>query len=242
MSFQQNLDGDTELCVIMPAYNEEDGIQLAVQEVIDEVLDLVPNSQLIVVNDGSKDSTGTILNELAGKDKRIVVINKTNSGHGPSVVQGLNQANSKYVMLIDSDMQIPLRCFPDLWALTKTYDAVFGIRQQRDDPKFRLILSVFINQMVRVTFGVDLVDSNIPCKVLKTEIWRKLYSVIPDPGMLAPSIVLAIYAKKNNYKVIDTPVPHRARERGQSTLKLKPLMIFCYRGFTQLLSYQSKLK
>ena len=229
------------LTVIMPAYNEEENIALAVEEVKVEVLDKVAGSDLIVINDGSRDKTLSILEELMAHEPRLKVINKSNSGHGPSVVAGLNQAEGDYVFLIDSDMQIPLSCFPQLWARAVGNDAVFGIREHRADPLARVVLSRLICFVVNTVFGVKTVDVNIPCKVVKRKIWNEIYSRLQDPGILAPSLLIPIYAKRHNYKTIDIKVPHRARTMGETSLRIMPLYRFCRNGFNQLMRYRDKL-
>jgi len=231
------------LAVLMPAYNEEEGIALAVSEVCHEVLDLIPGSYLIVVNDGSKDRTGPILDDLAKTDSRVRVIHKPNGGHGPALVKALNSATTDYVFTIDSDMQIPLSCFPELWktALQPDVDGVFGIRMNRQDPKARLALSVIISFTLGAIFKVRLVDTNIPCKIFRREIWSKLYNLVQDDSLLAPSIAIAIYARRHNYRIVDVPVPHRARTKGESSLKIKRLLTFCWNGLTQLWTLKDKI-
>lgn len=232
------------LAVLMPAYNEEEGIEAAVKEVQSEVLDKVNGSRLIVVNDGSKDSTGAILDRISASDPRVTVLHKPNSGHGPSVVKALNAATSDYVFLIDSDMQIPLSCFPELWSLATSpgLDGVFGMRQNRQDPKARLFLSVIIANVLGAIFRVKLVDANIPCKVFRREIWTKLFERVQDDTLLAPSLAIAIYAKRHDYKIKHVWVPHRARETGETSLRIKPLLRFCWRGFNQLLSLKQRIE
>jgi glycosyltransferase involved in cell wall biosynthesis len=231
----------TALSIVMPAYNEEDGIEGAVREVHDEVFAVVPEANLLVVNDGSKDRTGEILDRLAQGDKRIQIIHKKNGGHGSSLIAGLNAAHGEFVFLIDSDRQIPLSCFSKLWDYRRDYDAVFGIRQNRQDPKLRLLLSSAIKNFLRCFFSVDVVDANAPCKLVKRGIWDKLRAQIPDDDVLAPSLLLAVFAKKSGYKTIDVAVPHRARASGESVLKVVPLFKFCLRGLKQLVSYRSRL-
>ena len=70
------------LSVIMPAYNEEDLIADAVSEVLAEILPLVTPSELIVVNGGSTDRTGAILDELQAEDARVRVMHKSNADPG----------------------------------------------------------------------------------------------------------------------------------------------------------------
>jgi glycosyltransferase involved in cell wall biosynthesis len=238
-----NLQNDSPLTVIMPAYNEEEGIEQAVLEVSTEVLDRIPGSCLIAVNDGSKDKTGEILDRLAKADSRVRVLHKPNSGHGPSLVQGLNQATSEYIFLIDSDMQIPLSCFPQLWNTLQSdkLDGVFGIRESRQDPRFRLFLSVIISITLSTAFKVRLVDTNVPCKLFKRKIWTQLWALAPVEDLLAPSIAIAIYARRHGYKIGDVHVPHRARTKGEGSLKLKSLFRFCWKGYKQLMSLKEAL-
>src|SRR6266849_3164323 len=97
-----------ELSVVMPAYNEEGAIEAAVMEVRQHVFGEIQASELVVVNDGSRDRTGEILDHLAMEDGRIKVIHQPNGGHGRALRTGLDAASGKYLFLIDSDRQIPL--------------------------------------------------------------------------------------------------------------------------------------
>jgi dolichol-phosphate mannosyltransferase len=233
-------DADT-LTVVMPAYNEEENIELAVQEVKVEVLDKVPGSSLIVVNDGSKDRTGEILAGLAAREPRLTVIETANGGHGPSLIKGLNKAQSEYVFLVDSDMQIPLSCFPSLWSAAANADAVFGMRENRQDPKLRLVLSALVSGIVGAIFGVNLKDTNVPCKIFKRKIWTELFARLNDHSLLIPSIMIAIYTKRHNYKVVDMPVPHRARTKGEGSLNLGKLWQVCQQSLGQLMQHKKNI-
>jgi len=229
------------LTVIMPAYNEEENIALAVDEVIDEVLDRVPDSVLFVVNDGSRDRTGIILLEIAAREPRLNIISKSNSGHGPSLVAGMNKARGEYLFLVDSDMQISLSCFAELWRSAQTNDAVFGIRENRQDPVVRVLLLRLIRMVVSTVFGVKVADVNAPCKIFKRKIWSEIYARLQDDEIMAPSMLIPIYARRHGYKAIDVPVPHRARTKGETSLRILPLVKFCRKGFNQLMRYREKL-
>src|SRR5262245_26499012 len=115
------------LSVIMPVYNEQDAIVSAVEEVQRQVLDHVGGSELVVVDDGSRDRTGALLDEAAAKDARVRVIHQPNGGHGAAVLTGLKASHGEYVFLIDSDRQIPLDEFASAWHhVVNGSDAVFG--------------------------------------------------------------------------------------------------------------------
>ena len=238
---QSRSSSGVPLTVIMPAYNEESGIRAAVKEVQEEVLDKVPGANLLVVNDGSEDNTANILGELASNDSRIAVINQPNLGHGPSLIRAMNQASGERFFLIDSDMQIPLNCFGELWKLSNSVDAVFGVRSKRNDPPHRLFLSALTACVLGAIFKVKLPDSNSPFKILKREIWEDMNSKLGNERLLAPSIFLAIYANKHNYKVILVPVTHKARKTGLSSLNLVSLSRFGINGFRQIIEYKDRL-
>ena len=77
------------LSVIMPVYNEEGAIVQAIEEVQRHVLDHVPSSELVVIDDGSRDRTGALLDDAASRDTRIDVIHQPNGGHGAALLSGL---------------------------------------------------------------------------------------------------------------------------------------------------------
>src|SRR5262245_17430036 len=106
---------NSPLTVVMPAYNEEGAITTAVAEVREWILDRVPGSDLLVVDDGSRDGTGAILDRLAAEDPRVGVVHRPNGGHGPALRTGIEAASGDALFLIDSDRQIPLTGFAKFW-------------------------------------------------------------------------------------------------------------------------------
>ncbi|MBK6486558.1 MAG: glycosyltransferase family 2 protein [Gemmatimonadetes bacterium] len=227
--------------VVMPAYNEEDGIAVAVAAVREHVLDTVLNSELVVVNDGSRDGTGALLDQLAADDPRVRVIHKSNGGHGPAIMTGLGQAQGAYVFLIDSDNQIPLEEFAPFWAaVSGGGDAAFGVRRVRHDAQLRKVLTVVIRQSLSTMFGVRLYDSNVPYKLLKRSLWTEASALIPE-GTLAPSLFLAVFAARRGYAVTYIDVTHKDRETGTVSIRRWKLIKFCARAFRQLLDFRASL-
>jgi glycosyltransferase involved in cell wall biosynthesis len=226
------------LTVVMPAYNEAARIEHAVGEVQREILDRVPGAELIVVNDGSKDETGSVLDREARRDARIRVIHQPNGGHGSALMTALELANGEFVFLVDSDQQIPLDRFPEAWSLvTNGKDGVFGIRRHRNDPAVRVHLTRLVRFAVAVMFRVSLFDANVPYKLIKRSIWEEARAVIP-PGTLAPSLFLALYAKRRGFDIAEVDVFHRQRQAGQASIRRWKLLKFCMRGFRQMLVFR----
>ena len=223
------------LSVIMPVYNEEGAIVAAVDEVKQFILAVVPESELVVVDDGSKDGTGRLLDAAASSDRRIRVIHQPNGGHGAALLTGLKAATGEYVFLIDSDRQIPLDNFTAAWTeIMAGRDAVFGVRRRRYDPVLRLYLSRLIRHSVNVLFRVNLSDANAPYKLFRRGIWTGARDCVPD-GTLAPSLFLAIAAKSRGYNILEIDVTHKERDTGEVTLRKFKLLKFCARGLGQML-------
>lgn len=229
------------LSVVMPVYNEEEAIAAAIDEVQQQVLRLVPGSELLVVDDGSRDRTGPLLDTIAADDARITIIHQANTGHGGALLAGIAAARGEYIFLIDSDRQIPLDDFASAWAAAAGgRDAVFGVRRRRHDPAIRLYLTRVVKGAVRIVFGVSLEDANVPYKLFRRAIWEQARPLIPD-GTLAPSLFLAIVARLRGYDILEVDVVHRERNTGEVSIRRLKLLKFCARGLAQLLELRRRL-
>ncbi|MEX0600557.1 MAG: glycosyltransferase family 2 protein [Rhodothermales bacterium] len=230
------------LSVVMPVYNEQDGINEAVADVQKHVLSCVEGSELVAVNDGSRDNTGLLLDNAAKEDYRINVIHQENQGHGGALMTGLNRARGEYLFLVDSDSQIPLNGFARAWEMVQEgRDGVFGIRRNRQDPRIRLALSALIRHVLRVMFSTRIYDANVPFKLVHRSIWERAARHIP-PDTLAPSLFLALYANTNGYDVCEMDVPHKERDTGEVSIQRMKLVKFCATAFGQLLSFRRELR
>jgi glycosyltransferase involved in cell wall biosynthesis len=227
--------------VIMPAYNEEDGIRAALDAVVQNVFTTVPDSELVVVNDGSRDGTGPLLDQLAKADARIRVVHKPNGGHGPAIITGLSHARGEFVFLVDSDNQIPLESFADLWKqVTAGHGAAFGVRRVRHDARVRILLTRVIRGALTALFGVRLYDANVPFKLLRASLWQRAHAIIPD-DTLAPSLFIAVFAARAGERIAFVEVPHKDRETGTVSIRRWKLFKFCAKAFRQLLAFRSAL-
>lgn len=231
--------------VVMPAYNEADGIRVAVAAAQQHVLDKLPGAELVVVNDGSRDNTGSILDEIAAADPRVRVLHTPNGGHGTALMRGLAYAQGDYVFLVDSDDQIPLDAFWGLWTRAHEsngapLDGVFGIRRVRHDAQFRKVLTRFIGFCLMLLFGTSIRDANVPFKLVRRQVWLEAQPYIPD-GTLAPSLFLAVYMKRTKRSLAFVDVAHRDRLTGTVSIRRWKLIKFCAKGFQQLLDFRRAL-
>jgi Glycosyltransferases involved in cell wall biogenesis len=162
------------LSVIVPCYNEEDVIRVTYErlKVVLDKLDLL--SQILFINDGSRDKTLDILKELAQADSRIRIINfSRNFGHQAAVTAGIHNCISDLAIIIDADLQDPPELIPDLLEMQEKENAnvVYCVRKRRiGENKFKLwSAKTFyrtLNRMSEINFPLDtgdfrLIDSRI---------------------------------------------------------------------------------
>lgn len=94
--------------------------------------------------------------------------------------------------------------------------------------------------MLRLLFRVPLRDANVPFKIRRRSIWLEARRLIPEET-LAPSLFLALYARRRGFKIVEREVPHCERATGTVSIRRWKLLKFCVRAFCQLLAFRRKL-
>jgi glycosyltransferase involved in cell wall biosynthesis len=150
------------LSIVLPAYNEEANIERAVREAAGAARALVPDHEIVVVNDGSRDRTGEVLAGLAGvHGQRLVIIDLAeNLGYGAALRIGLRAARGDLVFYTDSDNQFDLTELQEFLPLMKDCDAALGYRVDRQDTALRRLVSRGFNFLAWSAFGVRVRDMN----------------------------------------------------------------------------------
>jgi glycosyltransferase involved in cell wall biosynthesis len=116
---QPEINSKPKVSVIMPVYNEESYLDLAINSVRNQLL---KDIEIICVNDGSTDSSIDIINRHALEDHRIIVIDKENTGYGNSMNVGMAKATGEYVGVVETDDFILPDMFTTLYATAKEHD------------------------------------------------------------------------------------------------------------------------
>src|SRR5574344_2160891 len=101
-----------KVSVIIPIYNVEKYLRQCLDSVVNQTL---KDIEIICINDGSTDSTLSIIKEYATNDNRIKIIDKKNSGYGDSMNQGLDMATGDYIGIVESDDFAELNMFDKLY-------------------------------------------------------------------------------------------------------------------------------
>lgn len=225
------------LSVIFPAFNEAANIQHTVES-SRRILSLVADSwEIVVVNDGSRDQTGLICDDLAKSYPEVRVVHHVvNKGYGAALKSGILAARHGLIFFSDSDGQFDLRELPQLLAWTERYDIVAGYRAKREDPPHRLLNAWGWNMLVRLLLGIRVRDIDCAFKVFRRGVFDRIqiYSV----GAMVNTEILA-QAAHFSMKIKEVPVTHFPRRYGKSTgANIKVIL----KAFRELFRLYGKLR
>ena len=153
------------LSLIIPVYNEEGCVDELVKRLESVIRPLHLSYELIFINDGSKDKTFFLLQEMRHKNPAIKIIDfSRNFGHQIAVKAGLDNAFGDYVVIIDADLQDPPEVIPQMIEKAKEgYDVVYATRAKREGESFLKLLTAnvfyrLLKKIAQVEIPVDTGD------------------------------------------------------------------------------------
>jgi glycosyltransferase involved in cell wall biosynthesis len=228
----------TELTVVMPVYNEEPNIGSVITQWLETLGREHVVAQLIAVNDGSTDGTWNKLAELQLRFPReLVLINKTNSGHGQSCRAGYEAAlarQTQWILQIDSDGQCDPVFFPIFWAARHQADCIFGIRTRREDGYSRKVVSMICRILMATVTGRDLKDVNVPYRLIKRTALETALRAVPKNFDLQ-NVALTLALKRNRaWHWTYVPIRFRARQGGTNSINLRKIAKMGFRMLCQI--------
>jgi len=208
-----------ELTLVMPVYNEEGAISSVLAQWTKVLHALQIDYQIAVYNDGSKDGTLTALNNISQNNSRIIVIDKSNSGHGPTILKGyLEHLDSSWLFQIDSDGELGPEKFAVLWSKRYAYDLLIGNRINRKSPLPRRITTRMSRYTVWLLYGRTVLDVNCPYRLFRPLKLREYLLKIP-PNTFAPNLIIAGLASQLHLRVFQTEVVHTDRTTGEVSIR-----------------------
>ena len=201
------------ISVVVPVFNESESISHLIDEII-KVMNLNKlNYELIVINDGSKDSTLEVLENLISKFKQLIIINlRKNYGQTAAIAAGFDNAKGEIIITLDGDLQNDPSDIPKLIeSINEGYDLICGWRFQRKDTLInRKIPSKIANKLIGIVTGIYLHDYGCSLKAFKKEVLEdiKLYGELHR--------FIPVLANIEGAKIKEIKVNHRSRKYGTS--------------------------
>ena len=211
---------------VLPAYNEEANIEEVIQQwhpVCERINAEGNETKLVIANDGSKDQTYAIMQELQAKYPLLLPLDKPNSGHGATVLYLYRYAiehHADYIFQTDSDGQTMPNEFWQMWENRHKYDFQIGTRGGRQDGASRVFVTKTLRFVVWLMFHVWVKDANTPFRLLTVEKLKPILEIIPNDYNLANVAVSAI-AVRWNYNIGWYPITFRPRQGGVNSINMK---------------------
>lgn len=203
------------LSLVLPAHNEEANIEQVVRDALQTLPRFTDSFEIIIVNDGSRDETGAIVERLASADNRVKPVHhQQNKGYGGALRSGFGVSTGDHVMFMDADRQFDIDDLALLSPFVGNYDVVAGIRRERNDPLIRRLNAEVFNVVVRILFGVHLRDIDCAFKVFRGDLLRSL--TLNAPGALINTEMQAKLRRKGA-TVQQVAVHHYPRVAGTAT-------------------------
>lgn len=207
------------ISAVLPAFNEEENIETAVTR-LSEVLGSLKLSdwEVIIVNDGSVDSTGEIADRLASEDPEHirVIHHNPNQGYAQALKNGFASARHQLFFFTDSDNQFDVREIRNLLPLIEKADIVCGFRIYRFDPLTRLVLSWGYNLLIRIIFRIQVRDIDCAFKLFRRQVFEHI--TIESKKFFVNAEILA-KARYLKMQLIEIGVRHYPRPAGRSTVR-----------------------
>lgn len=211
------------LSVIIPAYNEEANLEVAVSTTVATLDATDVDWEIIIVNDGSTDRTRELADECGSHDERISVIHHpANKGLGAAIRTGLREARGQYVIWVSCDSPFEKGELDPFLASLDKADVVVGYRSGRPGySRLMRLNSRIYTSVVGWLFGMRLRDFNYVHmyrkKVLESLQWRETRIF-----WLAEAL---IRARDAGYSIMEVPAVVRARTTGRATASRPSIML-----------------
>ncbi|QDZ15000.1 glycosyltransferase family 2 protein [Humibacter ginsenosidimutans] len=208
------------LTVVMPAYNEAQGLPEFVREVAEAVRPHTDRLRIVVVDDRSTDGTGDVLDALALELPELIVVRSPkNQGHGPTALAAYRaglETHPDAVLHVDGDGQFVGDDFPRVIDALEHVQVVHGVRTGRDEPWFRRLLTGSVGLGVAVLARGRVPDVNTPLRLYRAGTLRRLLDACPSDA-LVPHVHFSIAEQRHHVTRAFVPVRSIPRRGDSST-------------------------
>jgi glycosyltransferase involved in cell wall biosynthesis len=203
------------LSVFFPAYNDSGTIASMVIGAVQAASALTSDYEVIVVNDGSADTTAAIADELARTYSRVrVVHHPANRGYGGALQTGFRSATKEFIFYTDGDAQYDPAELSVLWArMGPDADLVNGYKISRSDPLHRIIIGRVYHHTVSLLFGLKVRDVDCDFRLLRRSIFERV-DLEKTSGVICLEMMKKI--QDAGFRIVEVPVHHYHRAFGKS--------------------------
>src|SRR5512134_1523458 len=224
-----------DLSIILPIYNEEQNIRLLYDRIVNVIDRMNASAEILMVDDGSTDTSFDVMALLAAQDARVRVIKfRRNSGQTAAMTAGIEFARGRVLVTMDADLQNDPDDIPNLVRkLDEGYDVVVGWRQRRKDAFVtRIIPSKIANFLIGKVTGVPIKDNGCSLKAYRATIIKSV-PLYAEMHRFIPAMASLVGAR-----TFQLPVRHHERKHGVSKYGLSRI----YKVLLDLIKIRMLLK
>ncbi|HOK95617.1 MAG TPA: glycosyltransferase family 2 protein [Anaerohalosphaeraceae bacterium] len=205
----------TSLTVFFPCFNEREAIGPLTVKTLAVLKEICPDYEIIIVDDGSKDGTGQLADQLAREYPAVRVIHHpVNLGYGAALQSGFGAAAKEYVFYTDGDGQFDVTELHRLLPLMEQYDIVSAYRLKRQEGWKRQLNAFCWTALINFLFNLNLKDIDCAFKLYKRRIFDQIEMI--STGALIDTEILA-RASRLGFRITQVGVHHYPRIGGRST-------------------------
>jgi glycosyltransferase involved in cell wall biosynthesis len=223
----------TGLSIFFPAYNDAGTIASLALVAHMTARTLTDDYEVIVVDDGSPDHTGELLDEMARHFPWMrVVHHETNRGYGGALRTGFQTASKEVVFYTDGDAQYDPREMVKLWAaLNPAVDFVNGYKISRHDPLHRVVIGRVYHWFVKLAFGLRLRDVDCDFRLMRRRVFDKV-RLTRSSGVICVELMKKV--QDHGFRIAEVPVHHFHRTYGKSQFFNVPRVVRTLVDLTRL--------
>ena len=209
-----------EISVFFPAYNEEKNLRNTIKKTVAVLKRIARKWEVLIVDDGSKDGTGQIAQELARKHKNKVkvITHSRNRGYGAALKSGFYNSRYRWIAFTDSDGQFDFSEIVNFIKKQKetSADLVIGYYLKRQVSSLRILGSGIWQLAVFLLFGLKVKDIDCGFKLIRKKVIQTIPKLEAERGPFISSELL-IKSKKSGFKIVEIGVHHYPRKLGKAT-------------------------
>lgn len=212
------------ISAFFPCYNDSSTLRALIEKALEVLDDISEDYEVIIVDDGSSDRSGAVIDALAASHDRVrVVRHDRNRGYGAALRSGIKTSTMEWVFYTDSDGQYDVDDLRRLHLLSGAADVVNGYKRSRSDPRYRVFLGSTYNAIIRLIFAIPIRDTDCDFRLMRGDIVRGL-DLRSEGGAICVEMVKGLQAAGATFA--ETPVEHYPREEGKSQFfRLKNLVV-----------------
>jgi glycosyltransferase involved in cell wall biosynthesis len=203
------------ISAFFPAYNDEGTIGNMIHRVAELLSKLTADYEIVVVNDGSADGTGQLLNLLSHVYPSLKVIHHgINRGYGAALITGFSNCSKDLIFYTDGDGQYDVEELPLLLnALGNGVDLANGYKICRSDHRHRIIIGSLYQRLMRLLFGLHVRDVDCDFRLFRRSLLQQI-ELTCDSGMICVEMMRRF--QDGGCRIVEVPVHHYHRSHGSS--------------------------